>query len=53
MKWIDKMRVDCRTVSEHPIKRQQRLLELSFGSSSSSLTEEEIKSLKDLIACKC
>lgn len=53
MKWVDKMRADCTTVSEHPIKRQQRLLELSFGSSSRSLTEEEIKSLNDLIIHKC
>lgn len=53
MKWVDKMRADCKTVAEHPIKRQQRLLELSFGSISSSLTAEEIKLLNELIIHKC
>ncbi|MFE4242004.1 SIR2 family NAD-dependent protein deacylase [Peribacillus butanolivorans] len=43
--WVDKMRKDCRTVAEHPIKRQQRLQEFT----SVSLTDDEIKLLCELI----
>ncbi|MED4351409.1 SIR2 family protein [Schinkia azotoformans] len=49
-KWVDKMREDCRTVAEHPIKRQQRLLEISpFASTTVSLTADEIDILSELI----
>lgn len=53
MYWIDKMRADCRTVAEHPIKRQQRLLDASLFRAQSDLTEEEIKLLSELISQEC
>lgn len=46
--WVDKMRKDCRTVAEHPIKRQQRLKEFFFNNSSDNLSEDEIKLLCEI-----
>jgi glutaredoxin-related protein len=49
-KWVDKMREDCKTVAEHPIKRQQRLLKNTpFATTSTSLTPDEINILHELI----
>lgn len=45
--WIDKMRVDCKTVSEHPIKRQQRLKNYQYI--NTNLTGDEIDVLRELI----
>ncbi|MGB7604531.1 MAG: SIR2 family protein [Lutisporaceae bacterium] len=50
MHWVNKMRTDCKTVAEHPIKRQQRLRDHPSVSSSSSLTEEEFDLLSELIS---
>lgn len=49
--WIDKMRSDCKTVAEHPIKRQQRLL--ASSTSPSSLRSDEINVLRELINQEC
>ncbi|AKU25264.1 MULTISPECIES: SIR2 family NAD-dependent protein deacylase [Anoxybacillaceae] len=49
MYWVDKMRRDCKTVAEHPIKRQQRLRDYSLIDPSVSLTEDETKLLSELI----
>lgn len=49
MYWIDRMRADCKTVAEHPVKRQQRLLDSSLFTSFTNLTEEEIEVLSELI----
>ncbi|WP_235820549.1 SIR2 family NAD-dependent protein deacylase [Halalkalibacter krulwichiae] len=48
--WVNKMRNDCKTVAEHPIKRQQRLLEYSSFVSSKSLNENEVKLLCEFIS---
>ncbi|MBU3218267.1 SIR2 family protein (plasmid) [Clostridium estertheticum] len=55
MHWLDKMRLDCKTVAEHPIKRQHRLRDHSFVNPSVSLilTEDEINLLNELISHKC
>lgn len=50
LNWVYKMRNDCRTVAEHPIKRQQRLLEYPSFISSKSLKEDEINLLCTLIS---
>ncbi|SER94443.1 hypothetical protein SAMN04487944_11382 [Gracilibacillus ureilyticus] len=46
--WVDKMGSDCRTVAEHPIKRQQRLQSFS----KESLTNDDINLLLELIKLK-
>lgn len=43
--WVDKMRSDCRTVAEHPIKRQQRLQSFS----KDNFTNDDINLLLEVI----
>ncbi|WP_226000968.1 SIR2 family NAD-dependent protein deacylase [Paenibacillus sp. BJ-4] len=50
--WIDKLRKDCVTVAEHPIKRQQRLKEGLFSHNMYQFNEAELTIYEQFINCR-